>query len=233
MGRIAGRAKRAAADPEVWAELSEGLPAALPHRFAAVGEAQASGSGSLAPHREVGSALASDGLSLEQALTALRTTSFLVRAAEPTFEETSALAVAWSEATLGYLHRLTCEDPMTGLATHAHVRNTLHDLYRVHDVRRRHALVVIEPPRTIGSFTHALDLARYGDIARTVFAGTETIGSLGAHRLVVVATRDDLLARRVGVLRMLLERRAPRIWIEGLPGTDLAAGGLLDELARS
>ena len=35
------------------------------------------------------------------------------------------------------------------------------------------------------------------------------------------------------LLRTMTEREQARVWIEGLPGSDEAAGALLDELARS
>ena len=90
-------------------------------------------------------------------------------------------------------------------------------------------------------FTRAMRLARAGELARTAFAGDETIARLGTHRVVVLARRDDRLPRRVRVLRTLLptvesggagEAPPVRVWIEGLPTSDRGAGMLLDELAR-
>jgi hypothetical protein len=80
-------------------------------------------------------------------------------------------------------------------------------------------------------------LARAGELARTVFAREETIARVGMHRVAVLARRDDRLGRRVRVLRTLLDgvqAGGPqlRVWIEGLPTSDRAAGMLLDELAR-
>jgi hypothetical protein len=51
---------------------------------------------------------------------------------------------------------------------------------------------------------------------------------------VVLTRRDERLARRVAVMRRMLDRAHPetRLWIEGLPGSDSAAGELLEELAR-
>jgi hypothetical protein len=66
-----------------------------------------------------------------------------------------------------------------------------------------------------------------------VFAGTETIGAIGLRRVIVVADRDESLPQRVTLLRTMTERDRARVWIEGLPGSDEAAGALLDELARS
>lgn len=82
----------------------------------------------------------------------------------------------------------------------------------------------------------SLRLSRVGEAARTVFAGGETVGRLAPHRVVVVASRTDRLGTRVRLLRSLVAGLAddpPRVWIEGLPGTDPAAAQLLDELARA
>lgn len=233
------------AGPEARGELPDGLRQALPPRFEAVGEALASGTGSVNACWEAGRELASMGASLGDALDGLRTTSQLVRRTGPDFSETRALSVAWSEGTLAYLHSLSCEDPLTGLASHAHVRLGLSGLYRdaaphADDVRRSHALVVVESigPQDGGAgsqtdvLVHALQLARAGKSARSVFAGSETIGRVGVQRVVVVAARDPRLAQRVALLRRMVDSHPARVWIEGLPGSDAAAAALLDELAR-
>jgi hypothetical protein len=79
-------------------------------------------------------------------------------------------------------------------------------------------------------------LARAGVSARTVFSRGETIARLGPSRVGVLVERDERLGRRVRLLRTLLapidDGPPPRVWIEGLPGTDDTAANLLDELAR-
>ena len=57
--------------------------------------------------------------------------------------------MAWSDATLEYLHDLSCEDPLTGLASLAHVRTRLDEIYREAEltdvgVAGSHALVIVE-----------------------------------------------------------------------------------------
>nr|WP_221634619.1 hypothetical protein [Nocardioides luti] len=224
--------------------MSEEQRRALPARFEAVGEALASGSASAAACAVAGHDLAHDGVSLEEALDGLRTTARTVLRAEPAFGDVRSLATAWSEAALTYLNRLSCEDPLTGLATLAHVRTRLASLYRAADdrpPRTTHALVVVDllaggrgGPADV--LTLALRAARLGERARTVFPGHETIGRIGPVRVVVVADRDERLARRADLLRRLLEGverdGGLRVWVEGLPGTDASAGLLLDELAR-
>jgi hypothetical protein len=220
--------------------------AALPPRFAAVGEALASGSGTSAACEVAGATLAREGTSLGEALDALAETARLVTGTEPGHAETRALAVAWSEAMLGYLNDLSCEDPLTGLATLAHLRSRVRDVYRGAPVSGTpagdsHALVVVAAPpapEAAGrddALARAMQDARLGESARTVFSGPETIGHVAPGRVVVLAGRDERLGRRVGLLRRLLDGgtvRHTRVWIEGLPTSDDAAGRLLDELTR-
>jgi hypothetical protein len=213
----------------------------LPPRFEAVGEALASGSGTVACE-VAGAALARDGVSLAESLEGLALTTRQVLGTEPDHDTARALAVAWSEAMLGYLNDLSCNDPLTGLSTLAHLRSRISDIYRgfSHD---DHALVVVSAPPypDAGSgrddvLTRAMYLAQLGDTARTVFPGTETIGHVAPGRVVVLADRDDRIGRRVGLLRRMLDGGAvpnTRVWIEGLPDSDEAAGRLLDELTRA
>lgn len=248
MGRFTTRRRRATTDgPETRGELSSQLRAALPPRFEAVGEALVSGSGTVPACEVAGALLARDGLSLEEALDRLSTTTRLVLDTDPAFTDTRALTVAWSEAVLGYLHGLSCDDPLTGLASLAHLRSRVSDAYRGEgrtgaSVSESHALVVVAAPpwpdAASGSddvLTRAMRTAQLGDTARSVFPGTETIGHVAPGRVVVLAGRDDRIGRRVGLLRRMLDGDAHphvRVWIEGLPESDEAAGRLLDELAR-
>jgi hypothetical protein len=228
------------------AEPSEDQLAGLPPRFEAVGEALASGAGSVDACVVAGRELARDGVPLDEALDGLLATSSLVRGTEPDFGDARALAEAWSESTLEYLHRLTCEDPVTGLASLAHLQSRVSELYRG-QLRDRpaptssHALVVIEVPRAAAvasraaqPFTHELRTARVADTTRTVFAGAPTFARLGRHRVVVLTERDERLAQRVILLSRMLARveRGTRVWIEGLPGTTPGAAALLGELAH-
>jgi len=244
VGIFATRTRRFATDgPEAGRALTERDWLGLPSQFRAVGEALASGSGSAEACAVVGADLAQNGLSLHEVLDGLRAVYLRVLGVEPSFTDVSAICTAWSESTLGYLHQISCEDPMTGLTSLSHVRTRLSECYRgVTDVPGRYALVVADTPadapwvRNSGDeIARAMRLTQLGESARTVFGGCETIGQLNDHRIVVMAERDERLGRRVALLRTLLGQphtRATRVWIEGLPSTDLEAGHLLDELAR-
>jgi len=226
--------------------LSPGDRLGLPRRFEAVGEALAAGSDPRGACAVAGEELARDGASLAESLDSLRTTCRTVAGTDPSYDAVEALLTAWSDTTLGYLHRLSCEDPLTGLASQAHLRSRISELYRAgegSDLNTHHALVVCELAQpgdradlAGDHFTRAMRLARAGESARTVFARGESIARLGTSRVAVLVDRDDRLGRRVRVLRTLLTSidpdQAPRAWIEGLPRTDDAAAFLLDELAR-
>ena len=240
MGVFARRSRRAhgRAHHQPGTELTEKQRGALPPRFEAAGEALAAGSPFVVETCwVVGRDLAELGISLGESLDGLRATTQLVVGRDPTFCESHALAVSWSEATLGYLHSLSCADPLTGLATHAHLRERISELYR--DARAcRHALVVTDAHLPDGrhdavdSLAAARRMTLLGQTARSVFTGAAAVGQVGHHRLVVVVPRDETLGSRVSLLKRMVENTADRIWIEGLPETDTGAGFLLDELAR-
>lgn len=255
MGIFATRVRRnVPVDPEAGRALSEAERSGLPPRFEAVGEALASGSSSTEACSVLGRSLAQDGRSLQEVLDGLRQTWLVIVGEEPAFADIAAICEAWSESTLSYLHQMSCEDPMTGIASLAHVRTRLSELYRGElrgegEVQTRYALVVADllthegHPQGLGlppedRLSRAMHLARLGDAARTVFPGAETIGRLGESRIVVLVSRGTRLGRRVALLRTFvsdldLPGLRSRVWIEGLPPTDEGAAMLLTELARS
>src|SRR5689334_692629 len=228
--------------------LSEQVRSALPTSYEAVGEALSGARSATDACEVVGRLLGSQGISLEETLADLRTTYELVVGTEPAFTDACAVALGWSEATLAYLHQLSCADPLTGLASMAHLRGRLTELYRGDTrgpapLRDRYALVVVEAatPRLSGLadevFGLDLRMSRIGESARSVFSTGETICRIGPRRIVVLAGRNEGLARRTTLLRNLLEvgERAfggVRIWSESLPLVPEQASSLLDELSR-
>jgi hypothetical protein len=249
LGIFAHRAKTSSAPSPVPAgALSERVRLQLPPMFDAVGEALAGDWDAAAACEAVGRVLGQQGVSLEETLEGLRTTYGLVRDLEPSYGDARAVALGWSESTLGYLHQLSCADPLTGLASMAHLRGRLAELYRGGTreparLRESHALVVVETVpwgRTSSVaevFGGDLMMSRIGESVGSVFCGSETICRIGPRRVVVLADRDEHLGRRLGLLRRLLtggERQYGhvRIWVEGLPEADDTAALLLDELSR-
>ena len=233
-------------------ELPETVRLGLPMRFEAVAEAlweeAVSPADIIGACSVVGRDVARDGADLGEALSGLRTTYDMVRGTPPAFEATEALSVAWSDATLEYLHGLSCEDPLTGLASLAHVRTRLDEIYRESEltdvaVTGSHALVIVElrfrgPTAVPGHhFTRALRLVQVAEALRAVFSGGQTLGRLGLDRAVALVPRTRDLGVSVSLLReflgdLELGDAETRVWIEGLPVPAESARLLLDDLAR-
>jgi len=191
--------------------------------------------------------IAGDGATLGEALDGLRATYRLVTGGEPDFEASAALAEAWAETTLDYLRRLSCQDPLTGLASLAHVRTRVEELYRHAeqagtDVQSTHALVIVAMTFPIRRgpaehpFARALHLVRVAEVIRSAYSG-ETIGRLGVGSAVVVVRREANLGASVSLLREFLtaldlDSARIRVWIEGLPVSESQLGLLLEDLGR-
>ncbi len=239
---------RRGAEPS-WApgrELSEGERRRLPAGFDAVAEALVSGRSPVAACAVVGCATARDGVSLGEALAGLAATYTALGGAVPDFAATEALSVAWSEATLEFLHELSCEDPLTGLASFSHLRTRVAELYREAErsgvpITTTHALVVVDvvgaPAEGAGApFTRALRLAAVAEALRTLFGGEETIGRAGSDRILVLVRRGVELGETLEIARDLFSDLdlpdLPRSWIEGLPEQPELGVRLLSELAR-
>ena len=218
-------------------QLTDRLRHALPPRFEAAAESLADATPNvLEACWLAGRDLAQAGASLGEGLEGLRATTRLVRRRDPTFAECHALSLAWSETTLSYLHGLSCADPLTGLATLAHLRERISELYR-DAAARSHALVVTQadlggPDGDLDPISSARRLALLGESVRSVFTRSATVGRVGRVRVVCLVPRDEALASRVSLLTRMLADAADRVWIEGLPHTDESAAHLLDELAR-
>lgn len=211
---------------------------AFPSGFEAVAEALIAGRDPGDACAVVGRKLAIDGICVDEALTDLRDTWRRACGTDPSYAAVSALVVAWSDSTLAYLHHLSCEDPMTGLANLVHVRGRITELYLQTDaVPETWALVVIELPEGTERLVHTMRLVRAAQAVRTVFVRGETVGLAGNRRILAIVEREHRLGARIRLLHKLLDDPgrdvpAPRVWIEGLPGNDRTAELLLDELAR-
>lgn len=238
--------RRAVEQPVLERALTEAERREVPAGFDAVAEALVADRPPVAACGVVGRDLASDGVSLGEALSGLGATYAAVGAGPPAFAATEALAVAWSEATLDFLHDVTCEDPLTGLASAPHLRTRLTEVYRGADLvgtslRTSHALVVVDVPRRTGglleapAFGRALGLAAVAEVLREVFQGDETVARLGSDRVAALVPRTPTLGESVTRVRAALERlplpSSPGVWIEGLPGQPELGIRLLAELA--
>lgn len=239
MGLFDTRSNRSVLSAGRSQEMPERLRRQLPARFDAIGEALLAGTEVREACEVVGRDLARDGVELSEALHGLRRTYQVLARREPDFAATEAISVAWSEETLAFIHQVSCENPLTGLATLAHLRTRVTEILRAAEDgldATEHVVVVID--RTgVDPVAASLGLARVADRARLVFTGGETMAEVGPRRLLVLAPRHESLGNRVAALRELLGKHPQdadvRIWIEGLPAAFPAAIALLDELARS
>lgn len=231
-------------------ELTDEERRLMPVGFEAVGEAVAAGRSPVAACAVLGRHLASDGASLGEALSGLAATCAAVGGAEPDFSATEALSVAWSEATLEFLHEVSCEDPLTGLATLPHLRSRLSEVYRDAQqrgtsVRSTRALVVVDvrpasrrmrPEAREAPFVRALRMAAVAQVFRAVFGGGETVTRVGPDRAVALVRRTPEIGDRI---RLVRERvlgldlvSDARVWVEGLPADGRLAVRVLSELTR-
>ena len=185
-------------------------------------------------HRdEAGRRLAADGISLVEALDGLSALYRSIAGGEPAFAAVRALSSSWAEASLIYLHSLSCEDPLTGLSSLAHLRSRLGELYREAELRgtsvpQTHALVVVEPLHPPGTtpFDRELTLVDVAECLRIVFCGGDVLGRVGTRRAAALVGRDPNLPEQVATVRALITQwrldtdvpQLARIWIEGPAG---------------
>jgi hypothetical protein len=220
----------------------------VPRGFDAVVDALRGSGSVIAAVQEIGTRAAREGSSLDDVLIDLEATYLASHdlPVEPPFDVVRALAVSWADASLRYLHAVSCEDPLTGLASLAHVRTRIIEIYR--EAARRGALgspggalLVVELDWRDTHASHLDRMLRLIDITeilRSVFAGDETIGQLTGSRVVAVVRRDEQMGAYVaglmGLIQPWQERTGltARLWLEGLPSSPESAEVLLDELAR-
>lgn len=196
---------------------------------------------------EVGASAATQGSPWPEILTEVEALCQAVTHADPAYDLVKALSTGWAEACLQHLHGLSCEDPLSGLTSLAHLSTRLDEVYRGADrdgvdVPDRHAFVVVELPASAGGTSPlrtSLAMLETSEVLRAVFNGSETIAR--SHRLRCVAlverTQHLLATPKVvtTLLRTRLRRTGPddfRVWIEGLPRSRAGASTLLGELAR-
>jgi hypothetical protein len=199
------------------------------------------------PCAELARRRARDGVSLAETLDDLGALFSAARLGSPPFQTLKAVSLAWTEASGQLSEAAGCVDPRSGLATTAHVRSRLFELYREaawagHNLGETHTLVFVElADRGEGGGDLWEDCLQMTDVAecmRAVFDAGQTIGLAGPGRAVAVVPRSTEVPRNVECLRRLLNDwhhfasggPRPRIWVEPLPAASEAAGRLLNEL---
>ncbi len=195
--------------------------------------------------QRLGSARASAGVSLGEALADVdELTAVAPQLAADVLQR--AVSLGWAERTVAPTH--TVFDPLTGLASIEYLRIRLGEVYRGADVAGTdvsdtHALVVVAVELTgRAGWDRVTPLLLAGDAMRTVFDGEHTLARLADHMAVVLTPREEMLPRRSQLLAGMLADRlaeagsptspAPRVWIERLPTSLPAAIGMIQELGR-
>lgn len=203
----------------------------IPRGFEPVADALLTNGDVEAAAIESGRELAADGVSLDEVFADLEATYAAIGGGPPDYEVVRGLCQSWTEVSLRYLHGLSCDDPLTGLASLAHLRSRLDEVYR--DAERRgtrvsdeRALVVVESDQVARRtddgfmgrrsvehsvaqrFGSALRMAEVAESLRAVFSGGETLARAGVHRAVALVRRHAELAAQVESLRQLLISRS-------------------------
>lgn len=192
---------------------------------------------------EVGACAANFGSPLQEVLDQLER-AYARIGAKPAYDVVKSLTVSWSEAALSHHHQMSCEDPLTALATLAHLRSRLGDLYRGAErdgvmVGVSHAMVVVElhASESANPLDGSLVMLEAAEAMRAVYNGEETIAQVGPRRAVALVARDRTDRSTLELLQILIRRQSsgaaePRLWIESLPRNAAGIGWLLTELAR-
>jgi len=192
---------------------------------------------------EVGASAAQMGVPLHEVLDHVER-AFAPETSDPAV--TRAACLGWADRTLLRLADVSCEDPLTSLATSPYLRSRLAEVYRGADALGRRAgdmsaLVVVELPRDTAGAGHGIELSlRALDVAevlRTVFAGAETLAQLSVRRFVALVARERTDDLTTDLLALLLDRALPghpgaRLWVEHLPSSPDGVAPLLAALAE-
>jgi hypothetical protein len=195
---------------------------------------------------EVATCYALDGESLQTLLDDLDQAFSLASLPAPDAALIRSIALAWSDSFLGLYSRITCVDPLTGLASRQHLQTHIAGLYTPMP-HGRWVIIVIETDHHPRAIEVSDSPARLADtIGMTVLASAvggelvrgELMAALSIRRCGVVAPRDERLPDLVLRLQEQAHRslnscsRTARVWVEGLPATAEAAASLIDELCR-
>lgn len=200
----------------------------------------------LSPFAELARWRAHDGVSLAETLNDLEALFTAARLGPPPFATVRAVSLAWAGAVAEYQESRGCIERRSGLATGAHVRARLAELYREatwagHSLSETHCLVVVELAEVDDGdlWNDALRMTDVAECMLAVFDAGQTIGLAGVGRAVAVVAKSSELPRNVECLRRLMNDwhrfgspgPCPRIWVESLPSAGEAVGRLLNDLA--
>jgi len=190
---------------------------------------QTGGPDALGVAHEVGASAARMGAPLHEVLDRVEWAHARI-GSELDYPVVRAVAVAWAEHIDLRAADLSCEDPLTSLASPEYLRSRLAEVYRGaaragERAAHCHVLVVVElslPPRgnALEASLRSIDVA---EALRSVFAGDETVTGLTQRRFAVLARRATVDELTLHLLSIVLRRdldesaRPIRTWVEELP----------------
>jgi GGDEF domain-containing protein len=214
---------------------------AVPLRMAALCAAWRRGGDIIDAVWEVGSLYALDGDGLQVLLDDVDVARAASRLPPADLALVRSLALSWSEAALGRYTKLTCTDPLTGLATAQHLQTQVVSLAR----KRRFgawSLVIVETgPRRSSIDTASVpgglfELVSLSEVA-TVVAREVTVDAIVARltsRRCAALVPQDEASRLVERINAQVRGHfgSTRVWIERLPDGPDQAASLIDEICR-
>lgn len=168
------------------------MPADWPCASArAVAEVVSEGGNAAVPLEELARWRALQGVGIAEALSDLFA---LFDAADSPFSSserrrlTQAYADAWADESFGFAPAVSCTDPVTGLATHAHFTRCLHDLYE--DVSEKP-----DQERVLASIGMGFDRLTTQELQRrAALTGTKARACLGPLGALLTLKNGTLLA---------------------------------------
>ena len=152
----------------------------------------------------------------------------------PPMASVRALAEGWVESGMFGLTDLTCEDPLTGLATLPYLRTRLAELYRGdRSPHEAYCLVVVDLTTWLDPWKRIAWTIVIGHELRLAYPGEETLTLLSAGRAAALVPREPALRLDAARTRRdIAARHDARVWLERLPETPKQASALLDCLAE-
>lgn len=191
---------------------------------------------------EVGASAAQLGDPLEDVLATVEAAYLQACATDPEYRVVKAAVTAWHEHVMLFACEISCEDPLTTMATMAHLRSRIEDAYRFaasrgHAPDAEYALIVVQcaPVGRALPLEASMDTLRIARVLRLVFDADETIAQVAPHRFAVLAhcTRVDRVADLRGSFAVDgLAETIERIWVESLPPRLDDISWLLSEIGR-
>jgi len=149
-----------------------------------------------------------------------------------------AIAEGWAEESLDQPAQGRCEDPLSGLATLAHLRTRLAELYL--EAERggaspadTHRLLVVALPSRPGPWRRMALAILVGHDLRAAFPGGETLSlAQPGPAIALVRTDGDLPLHYARLRRSIQATFGTQIRMTPLPGVLTDALRLVDDLAR-